>query len=48
MSDDQRRAVSFVLTTAADTLPVWRDAAVVILACVVIGCLLLISAVVEP
>jgi len=48
MTDAQRQAVSYVLTTAADTLPVWRDSAVLILASVVIGCLLFISAVVEP
>lgn len=33
---------------AAATLPVWRDAAVALLAALVIGCLLFIASVVEP
>lgn len=39
MTDDQRRMVSTVLTTMADTLPVWRDTAVMLLVGVVVCCL---------
>jgi len=48
MTEDGRQLVSLVMTTMADTLPVWRDSAVLILAAFVIGCLLFVAAIAEP
>ena len=42
---ETRRAIAELAHIAAQTLPIWRDAAIVLLALVIIGCLWLAAAV---